>query len=392
MLSTGAFNALLKIMEEPPPHVLFILATTEIHKVPATILSRCQRFDFKRINSGIIAARLLYIAEKENVKLDGDAAALIARLSDGGMRDALSLLDLCLTNTEEVSAVTVRECAGLVSREYLFKIAAEVKRRDVGAALKVLEDLWEKSVDYQRLCEQLTGFYRDLMIAKAVPKPDELISCLPDELDEFKAMANETTLEAILGALNILQECLARMGRTSQRRTELEMGLLKLCAAGEQRPAGDLKALENRLDRLEKAKPAQVSTEAPQKDHKMPDPAPTAEEIQKTPVEVFAEWTDILDILKDKNAALYGTLVNSKAYTGGDLLLVDAGNSVFSAMVRQDSYAKESLREAVEKVTGKKYRLGPYRPEQFEVKKAESEPLDKFLKQAGDGGVEVIIN
>jgi DNA polymerase-3 subunit gamma/tau len=390
MLSAGAFNALLKIMEEPPAHVLFILATTEIHKVPATILSRCQRFDFKRISNEVIAERLKYIAKEENVGLDDEAATLIARLSDGGMRDALSLLDLCLTGSESVTVPAVMERAGLVGREHLFQFARAAFKKDGGEALRLLEGLWERSVDYQRLCEQLIGFYRDLMVAKAVPKPEDLISCLPDELKEFKAMAKAAALDDILAALNILQDSLARMSRSSQRRTELEMGLLRLCAIQKSQNTAEL--LTVRVDKLEKAVRELPETLPTGKPAPKPDPAPTAEEISKTPVHPFERWPEVLEILRDKNAALYGTLVKSRAYTGGELLLVDSGNSVFANMVRQDSYAKESLRDAVTKVTGKKFRLGPYRPEQFEIKKTAAEPLDNFLKQAGESGVEIIIN
>jgi DNA polymerase-3 subunit gamma/tau len=390
MLSAGAFNALLKIMEEPPAHVLFILATTEIHKVPATILSRCQRFDFKRISSETIAERLKYIAKEENVGLDGEAAALIARLADGGMRDALSLLDLCLTGSEAVTVAAVMERAGLVGREHLFQFARAAFKNDGGEALRLLEVLWEKSVDYQRLCEQLIGFYRDLMVAKAVPKPEDLISCLPDELKEFKSMAKAAALEDILAALNVLQESLARMSRSSQRRTELEMGLLRLCAIKKSQDSAD--KLTARMEKLEKAVRELPEALPAGKPAPAPDPAPTAEEISKTPVRPFANWPEVLEILRDKNAALYGTLVNSRAYTGGELLLVDSGNSVFANMVRKDSYAKESLRDAVIQLTGKKYRLGPYNPEKHEVKADTGAELDDILEKAAKSGVDVIIN
>lgn len=394
MLSTGAFNALLKIMEEPPPHVLFVLATTEIHKVPATILSRCQRFDFKRIASETIAARLLYIAEQENVKLDEDAAMLIARLSDGGMRDAVSLLDLSLTNTDTVTVDTVIDCAGLVGQEHLFAIAEAVKGQNGGEALSLLEGLWEKSIDYQRLCEQLISFYRNLMVAKSVAKPDELIACLPSELASYKSMARDVSMEFILYILSTLQDTLSRMSRTSQRRVELEMGLLKLCSAQKDSASADdmVKPLLSRIEKLEKALRDGAFTRTQDKPAaQKPEPVPSLEEIRKTPVEIFSDWQDVLDILKEKNAALYGTLVASTAYIGGELFLVDAGDGMFSSMVRADGYAKESLRDAVIAVTGKKYRLGPYNPRQHEIKKTRENALEEILKQADSSGVDVKI-
>lgn len=392
MLSTGAFNALLKIMEEPPEHVLFILATTEIHKVPATILSRCQRFDFKRIASEIIAQRLLYIAAEESVALHDDAALLIARLSDGGMRDALSLLDLCLTAGEEITTAIVGDCAGLVGQEHLFAIVQAVADADSGAALAVLESLWGKSVDYQRLCEQLIGFYRNLMVVKSVPKPEDLVACLPDELKQYRAMAKNTAMERILQCLTILQDSLAKMSRTTMRRTELEMALLRLAT-----PELEQSALLGRVDKLEKAAKSGVlapmrSATPPVAGKEPAAPAPTEEEIRKTPVEPFPRWPEVLEILKEKNKALYGALVNSVAYTGGGLLLVDAGeNSVFARMVRGDSYAKESLRVAALAVTGQKYRLGPYNSAKYEVSKEQDDKLDDILRRAADGGADVKI-
>lgn len=396
MLSAGAFNALLKIMEEPPEHVLFVLATTEIHKVPATILSRCQRFDFKRIASETIAARLLYVAEQEGVSLAEDAALLIARLADGGMRDALSLLDLCLTGGDEITTQVVGDRAGLVGQRHLFDITKAVQSADSGAALAVLEGLWEKSIDYQRLCEQLIGFYRNLMVAKSVPKPEDLIACLPDELAEYRAMARDVSMDRILECLTVLQDTLSRMGRTTMRRTELEMGLLKL-AIPPSAPAASDKTLIDRVDKLEKAvrsgamaRPVGDATTVGVQMKPPAEPAPTEEEIRKTPVEPFERWPEVLAVLKEKNKALYGALATSVAYSGNGLLLVDAGEgSMFAQMVRGDSYAKESLRDAALSVTGEKYRLGPYNPAKYEVAKDSLDKLTGFLKRASDLGVDV---
>ena len=152
MLSIPAFNALLKIMEEPPSHVIFILATTEIHKVPATILSRCQRYDFGRIQPQDIAARLLYIAGDEQIDLAPDAADLIARLADGALRDALSILDTCAGVSTQVDAELVRRMSGVTDRGYLFEISAGVHNRDSAGVLAQVAALRQRSVDMKRLC------------------------------------------------------------------------------------------------------------------------------------------------------------------------------------------------------------------------------------------------
>jgi DNA polymerase-3 subunit gamma/tau len=317
---------------------------------------------------------------------------LIARQADGGMRDANSLLDLCMTASTDITVQTVSDCAGLVGQAHLFDIAKGINAADIGIVLRVLESLWEKSIDYQRLCEQLIGFYRNLMIAKSVPKPEELIACLPDELERYRAMAKELPMERILACMTGLQDTLGRMSRTSQRRTELEMGLLKLCSLQpEKNPVADLAA---HLEQLERKFAAGIPAAAPASAEQKPAPmpTPTEEEIEKTPVEPFVRWGEVLAILEAKNKALYGALVNSSAYTGGGLLLVDAGeNSVFAQMMRGDTYAKESLRDALATVTGEKYKLGPYSAKKYEIKKAGLAELDGFLQKASDLGVDVKI-
>jgi len=419
MLSVGAFNALLKILEEPPQHVIFILATTELHKVPATILSRCQRFDFSRIDSSTIAARLSYIAKQEGIDLKEDAALLVAKLADGSMRDALSLLDLVIAQGGEITREVVLQRIGLVGREHLFALAEAIASGNGGEVLKVSQSLWERSVDYLRLCEQLIGFYRDVMVAGAVEEPGELISCLPDELERFRTLARQMGMEAVLSCLTVLQDTLARMGRGAQRRTELEATLVRMAdpqlrtgtygllarieklerQMGASQPAQAatpvipaellkrLNALEQRLAQTPSAAPATGSVvKAEQPVPKDPPP----EKIEKIPTEPFTEWSKVLDVLQQKNKALYGTLVDSCAYVGGDILLVDAGpDSMFSKMMRGNSYAKESLRSAVEQVTGKRYRLGSYDPQRFEVKAKIPDKLDELLKRASELGVDV---
>ena len=194
MLSIGAFNALLKTLEEPPEYVMFILATTEVHKLPATILSRCQRFDFRRIAPEDITGRLKYIAEEENISLTDDGAMLIARIADGGMRDALSLLDQCAGESKEVNAETVRKSAGLADRDYLFAVSDAVINHDCKKVLEIIDSLHNSSCDMERLCTELTEHFRNFMICKTMPSPSELIICTDDELSRIKDEASRFTL------------------------------------------------------------------------------------------------------------------------------------------------------------------------------------------------------
>lgn len=178
MLSQSAFNALLKVMEEPPPYVKFILATTEIHKVPATILSRCQRFDFRRILPEDISKRLLYIAEQENIQTDPAAAALIAKLADGGMRDAISLLDQCSAFSERITTETVSLASGTADRHYISDILSAICRCDAASALKSVSELYFMSKDMQRLCDELSVQFRNLMLIKSSVTDTGILSCM----------------------------------------------------------------------------------------------------------------------------------------------------------------------------------------------------------------------
>ncbi|MCI8360236.1 MAG: DNA polymerase III subunit gamma/tau [Clostridiales bacterium] len=229
MLSTGAFNALLKTLEEPPAHVVFILATTEVHKLPATILSRCQRFDFKRIEPEVIAGRLAYVAEQEGLDLTPDAALLVASMADGGMRDALSILDLCAGQEGTIDEQTVERVSGMAGREYLFQLSDALLRRDAAGALTLIGELHNASVDMQRLCEELIGHYRNLMLLKTVPDPKRAVVCTAAELSRLTGQASPVPLETILYSLRLLEDALDRMGR-GNRRAELEMAAVRLAS------------------------------------------------------------------------------------------------------------------------------------------------------------------
>lgn len=229
MLSLQAFNALLKTLEEPPEHVKFILATTELHKVPATILSRCQRFEFRRIDTADSAERLLSVAEKEGVTLDRDAAELISRLSDGGMRDALSVLDRCISADGHVTTELVRSCAGVADTRHLFAFSEMTANKDVSGCVRLLNELHKGSKDIARIIDELSGHYRDLMLFKTAPADKELLSAMPDEYPEIERICGMYTLGDILRCLSLLQQCADDIGKTKQRKTLAEMCLVKMC-------------------------------------------------------------------------------------------------------------------------------------------------------------------
>ena len=237
MLSTAAFNALLKTLEEPPAHVIFILATTEIQKVPATILSRCQRYDFTRIGPEDIARRVEYIAGEEKLELTSDGAELIARLADGALRDALSILDTCAGVTAKIDADVVRRMAGVTDRSYLFHISDALEAQDAAAALTQLAQLRQQSVDVKRLTEELIAHYRALMLA-ALPGGQALLSGVsPEEEALYLQKGPEMGQREAIRAIRTLGTALEHMTRGSDQRIELELALFSLSEPPQQMQA-----------------------------------------------------------------------------------------------------------------------------------------------------------
>ena len=244
MLSTAAFNALLKTLEEPPAHVIFILATTEIQKVPATILSRCQRYDFTRIGPEDIAQRVEYIAGQEGLELTTDGAELISRLADGAMRDALSILDTCAGVTAKIDADVVRRMAGVTDRSYLFRISDALEAQDGAAALAQLAALRQQSVDVKRLTEELIAHYRALMLA-ALPGGQSLLSGVsPEEEAQYLEKGPQLGQREAVRAIRTLGNALEHMTRGSDQRIELELALFTLSEPPQTAPtaAGSVQA------------------------------------------------------------------------------------------------------------------------------------------------------
>ena len=255
MLSTAAFNALLKTLEEPPAHVIFILATTEIQKVPATILSRCQRYDFTRIGPEDIARRVEYIAGEEKLELTSDGAELIARLADGALRDALSILDTCAGVTAKIDADVVRRMAGVTDRSYLFHISDALEAQDAAAALAQLAQLRQQSVDVKRLTEELIAHYRALMLA-ALPGGQALLSGVsPEEEALYLQKGPEMGQREAIRAIRTLGTALEHMTRGSDQRIELELALFSLSEPPQQMQAAAVQPAPARAAQTEAPRP-----------------------------------------------------------------------------------------------------------------------------------------
>lgn len=252
MLSTAAFNALLKILEEPPAHLMFILATTELHKVPATIKSRCQQFSFQRILPGYIADRLLYVAGQENIGLAREGADLLARLADGGMRDALSLMDQCAGTGGDIGEAQVLDALGLAGNLETAHLLDHIADRNAAAALETLGRLYGGGKDISAVLGELAALCRDLLIRKTAPNSGSAL--LNGGYDEttMRGLAQRFDIPRLTWLLSTLQGALADLPRSSNRRTDAELCLIRLCDEGLDDSAQGVTA---RLTRLE----AQIS-------------------------------------------------------------------------------------------------------------------------------------
>ncbi len=248
MLSISAFNALLKLIEEPPAHLLFILATTELHKVPATILSRCQRFSFRRLLPEDIGARINECAMREGIEIDDQAIALLSRLADGAMRDGMSLLDQCASAAQgRVTADTVYRCLGLAGEARTAELLSHIAAGDAAKLLSDFSALYSSGKDLGAMVDELTGACRDLLILKTAPGASNLISGMCDT-ELLKGLLPRFTGAQLLRMTALLQDTASGWGRSANRRIDVELCLLKLC---DPRLDADPAALADRLSRLE---------------------------------------------------------------------------------------------------------------------------------------------
>ena len=426
MLSTGAFNALLKTLEEPPAHVIFILATTEVHKLPATILSRCQRFDFKRIQPETMAVRLKEVAGLEGLNLDDDAAVLIARIADGALRDGLSILDQCAGRSKEINSDLVSEVAGLAGREAMYKLSDCIANSDSNTAMSIISDLYQNSFDMERLCVEMINHFRNFLVAKTVRKSRELIICTDDEYNTILEASKEFTVESIVFALDLFQNTLVTIKGGASARIEVEMAFIKLC---EPRMDESIASLLDRVSKLEnaiksgvKVQPTQTAVPAPKEEYipkdepkpqpkaeptpvPMPEPEPTPVEeelpvqeqqpvVETPPVEhktappvanpnetvEFTQWGDFMDVLHRTNIPLFGVLSGSKGYVRGEFFLLDSPNPAVRDFIKLPIHSK-SIKAALLEVTGVHFKLGLFkRPAEQSAPKRD--PLEDLINQA----------
>lgn len=293
MLSISAFNALLKIIEEPPEHLLFILATTELHKVPATILSRCQRFSFRRISQEDIAARLQYVAYEENIDMDDSAARVLARLADGGMRDGLSLLDQCASATSgELTAEKVYACLGIAGIQQSGMLMRHIADQDSGAALALMNKLYAEGKDLGALLDELACLTRDFMVLKTAP--NEGVSMLSGVVTdhEVRELSQRFSNGELVRMMNMIQDTLSGFTRSASRRLDAELCIVNLC---QPELDTDMQALIARLTRIEDQIKSGCIMQPPVQSTAEQHPVQIQEEIAPRPMEeqpkVIADMT-----------------------------------------------------------------------------------------------------
>ena len=426
MLSAGAFNALLKTLEEPPAHVIFILATTEVHKLPATILSRCQRFDFGRIRPEEIAARITYVATEEGLTVTPDAAMLLARLADGALRDGLSLLDQCASVAQHIDMDTVTAVTGMAGQDTLAQLTDCVAAQDAPAALALVDQLYRSAKDMERLCAEWVTYLRNLMVLNSVTDVGELVVATPDELGAMRAQAQKLGLATILHMMEVLQGTLDRLKGGVSRRVEMEMAVLRLC---DPRLDDTKVALIHRIETLENAikngvvapstiPPVACGDISPLHQGGTPtasatNPIPTAAESEAipTPVEApppieapvmpaipapavgtepmekpFDRWAEVLDHLRQSCPPLFGMLDGTTALLKEGSLVICIENPLLAQLLKEGGN-KEQLQNAIRQVTGQTYPMALRRKQQ--IKKPENDPLAQLLTAGRGMGIEV---
>ena len=298
MLSIAAFNALLKILEEPPEHLMFILATTELHKVPATILSRCQRFAFRRILPREIVGRLNYIAEKEGIDLRPDGAELLAHIADGALRDALSLLDQCAAAGGTIDSAAVLDALGLAGNLQTAQLMDCVLRRDTKAALLLLHRLYGSGKDVGAVLGELSALARDLLISKTAPEGGAALLTGGYDGQTMDSLLRQADSARLIAICTTLQRAAADMNVSVNRRTDAELCLLKLC---DETLSGDLSTINARLARLEQQMTAGVRYAAAEGTAQAEKPAPAKTAAKPTAVEDEAPppWEDSAPVPAD---------------------------------------------------------------------------------------------
>lgn len=354
MLSNQAFNALLKTLEEPPSHIIFVFATTEIHKVPQTILSRCQRFDFKRISNDDIKSRLNFVAEKENIQLENEAAELIANLADGAMRDALSILDRCLDGSNTITLSTVEHTVGLCSFELMLSAIEMIASDDTDGILNFYAQCRKNSKDSVSLFSELCSYYRDMMVLKISKNPSQFLKYDEQKLKQLSDVTSTYSTEKIMRCVNILQNGIYDLSKFKDKHIMAEMTLIKLTTPN---VGGDFDDLNARLSKLELlgVSPLPVAKSKPKKVEVLKENKPKFDSV---PVANCDFWDKTIEITKAMGghgaAAIMSTVTAS---VEGTTLVIHSskGELAYNMLSSPENIA--IIKAAAERASGELYSI-----------------------------------
>ncbi len=434
MLSTSAFNALLKTLEEPPEHVVFVLATTELQKLPATIISRCQRFDFRRISTEALSARLHLIARTEGFSLDDEAARLIARHAQGGMRDAISLLELCAGNHLPITTDLVTDTIGSAGREGMLRVATAVADRNYEALFEIIDETVRSSRDLAVFWQDLITLYRDMLVLKTTKNAVKYLDLTDSEQTAMTAVAARFTRETLLWHIGLLEDALFSMQRAhSVKRTVAEITLIRLCD-----PLLDTstESILSRLSKLEEAAltgvpvarptsetvpmaPAipvadpdefppepyfgdepiyeaqapiapvapQVAPVLPVKPVTAPDKpsaAPASQESNRRVLRPLRAWSEVVARVGERNPMVAPFFKQAKAYTTEDDRVVIKFNNDFALGMTKQGDTPETLRAALAVALGRPVPSDGVVTEVENDQKASSESMIDLILEAAE--------
>ena len=398
MLSQSAFNALLKTLEEPPSSVIFILATTEQQKIPTTILSRCQKFEFRRILSDVIADRLLYISEQENIKITRDAAKLIAKMSQGGMRDAISLLELSAGEGKEITATSVKALVGSAGREQSMEVADAVLCKDADRLFKVIDDIVSASKELTVFWQELIDFYRDLLVFKTTKSPEKYLDLTPDEEEAIRALSTRYALPQLLRHCSLLEEAFIDMQKIgASKRLGAEITLLKMrderldtypegltarVSALEEKLAGILAGGIHVAASSENAPTPKKTEEMMFKKSVVPEKLPEVKSSPKENANVrqglkpVPWWIEAVKRIGEKDPSMAPFMKMSRAFENGDKILIRVEGAIAMMMLNTQE-TKERLSALTPSIADR-----AYSPAQLEFTEVAPElkqsPLDEF--------------
>ncbi len=395
MLSDSAFNALLKTLEEPPSYVIFILATTELHELPATIVSRCQRFEFRRIALDVLTSRLSMIADAEGIRIDKGGLQVIAKLAQGGMRDAISLLELCAGGRGDIliDEERVNEIVGVSSRETLCRVVRSIAEKDFSAIFEVVDDIVRSAKDIAVFWQDLMSFYRDMLVMKTADNAARYLDLTDSESASLESVASLFTGETILAHCKQLESALFAIQKSNAvKRTVAEMTLVKMC---DERLDSSAESLLSRISKLEDAValgiPARKDAVTAPAVNEIPDVTesvvcvdPKTPKHEKKTAKALASYAEVIDRVEQSGGHAASYLRQTRAYTDDDGRVIVRIGDPFTMLMVNTPEVRESLRAALTLCLGREIPENMLVMEQASVNTADEDDIliDEILKKA----------